>query len=250
MVHRVKGEHDIAGGIQQREAGAFTRRLMVDAGIGPGMRVIDLGCGPGVVTRLIAELVGETGHVVGVDRHAGAIARAIALTEQAVLSNVSFVEQDLSDPLPGTAPHDAAVARRVLMYLPDPALLLRGVVDVLRPGGVAVFQEADASMTPACTAPHPLHDRVNDWIWTTVSGANTAMGLELAPLVERCGLIVQHVRAEADIEGHTDSMATIVRAILPRILHHTDATEAEIDVDTLQRRLAEERRQAPSMSAT
>ena len=235
--------------MSQHDTDAFTRRLLVDAGIGPGMRVIDLGCGPGVVTRLLAELVGETGHVVGVDRQARALARAVELTGRAGLSNVTFVEQDLSDPLPAAAPYDAAVARRVLMYLPEPLSVVRAVADVLRPGGAAVFQEMDASMTPARTAPHPLHDQVNDWIWTTVSGegANTAMGLELAPLVERCGLTVKHVRAEAEIEGHTGSMATIVRAILPRILHHTDATEAEIDVDTLERRLAEERRRAGSV---
>jgi ubiquinone/menaquinone biosynthesis C-methylase UbiE len=42
------------------------KRLLADAGVGAGMRVIDLGCGTGEVTRLIAQLVGDDGHVIGV----------------------------------------------------------------------------------------------------------------------------------------------------------------------------------------
>ena len=47
----------------------------MDAGVGVGMRVIDLGCGAGEVTLLIAKLVGDDGHVIGVDRQARATTR-------------------------------------------------------------------------------------------------------------------------------------------------------------------------------
>ena len=45
----------------------FTRRVLKEAGITAGMKVLDLGCGPGDVSLLAAELVGETGRVLGVD---------------------------------------------------------------------------------------------------------------------------------------------------------------------------------------
>jgi ubiquinone/menaquinone biosynthesis C-methylase UbiE len=45
----------------------FTRRMLVEAGITTGMQVLDVGCGPGDVSLLIAELVGETGSVLGID---------------------------------------------------------------------------------------------------------------------------------------------------------------------------------------
>src|ERR1700722_3576073 len=48
----------------------FTERLMKNAEIGPGMRVLDLGCGAGDVSMLAAELVGPSGSVVGIDRNA------------------------------------------------------------------------------------------------------------------------------------------------------------------------------------
>ena len=53
---------------QHRLYGRFTRRLLEDAGIGEGMKVLDVGSGAGDVALLSAELVGPTGSVVGVDQ--------------------------------------------------------------------------------------------------------------------------------------------------------------------------------------
>ncbi len=59
-----------------------TRRLIRDCGIGPGMRVLDIGCGAGDVSMLLAEVVGEAGTVIAFDRESRAIeiakARALA----------------------------------------------------------------------------------------------------------------------------------------------------------------------------
>ena len=54
----------------------FTRQLFTQAGIQPGMRVLDVGSGSGDVSFLAADLVGEGGHVLGVDRSAEAVQRA------------------------------------------------------------------------------------------------------------------------------------------------------------------------------
>src|SRR5215204_5640520 len=57
----------------QRQAqlyGPLTRRLLVEAGIGSGMRVLDVGSGAGDVALLVAEMVGPMGQVVGVDTNA------------------------------------------------------------------------------------------------------------------------------------------------------------------------------------
>ena len=47
---------------------SITNRLIKDAGIVQGMRVLDLGCGKGDVSLLLAKAVGPSGEVVGVDR--------------------------------------------------------------------------------------------------------------------------------------------------------------------------------------
>src|SRR5262245_26011733 len=64
--------------ILQDVFGPGTRRVLLAAGLRPGMRVADVGCGVGMVTAQLAELVGPEGHVVGIDASGEQIAQARA----------------------------------------------------------------------------------------------------------------------------------------------------------------------------
>jgi hypothetical protein len=70
-------------------------------------------------------------------------------------------------------------------------------------------------------------------------------GFSLPSVLEKAGLAVESVRAEAIIQGQNTHypLATIVRAMLPRIIQHGVATETEIDIVTLEQRLKAERPQ-------
>lgn len=96
-----------------------------------------------------------------------------------------------------------------------------------------------------CLTPLPLHERVHGWIWHTVEreGANIHMGFDLPSVLARAGLTVEQVRAEAIVQTPKAHYAVgaVVRAMLPRIMQQGVATEEEVDVDTLDRRLVEER---------
>ena len=127
---------------QARFFGDLTEEVLRRAGVGPGMRVLDVGCGTGDVSFLAARLVGPTGAVLGVDRSAEAVAVAERRARDAGLGNVSFVVQELSE-VTVTAPVDALVGRLVLMYLDDPAAALGRLLEAVRPGGVVAFQEMD-----------------------------------------------------------------------------------------------------------
>src|SRR5882672_3069775 len=81
-------------GTQARLIDPMTRRFFLEAGIRPGMRVLDVGSGAGHVAFLTAELVGGAGEVVGVDRAPAALATARARVEAYSLRNVSFLEGD------------------------------------------------------------------------------------------------------------------------------------------------------------
>lgn len=89
----------------------LTERLFREAAIGPGQRVLDLGSGVGDVAMLVAQLIGPSGEVVGVERDAHSIARARARAAEAGLRNVSFTESDVSQ-IANTKPFDAAVKER------------------------------------------------------------------------------------------------------------------------------------------
>src|SRR5262245_36932219 len=78
--------------ILHRAYGPGTRRVLGLAGLRPGMRVADIGCGVGQVTVDLAELVGPKGHVVGVDVSRAQLAQAHHLAHQLQLTNVSWVE--------------------------------------------------------------------------------------------------------------------------------------------------------------
>ena len=223
----------------------MTARLLADAGIGSGMRVLDAGCGHGAVSMMIAELVGSHGEVVGIDSQQLPLTLAAQRAREAGFPNVVFNVEDLNA-LPSTyRDFDAVVERRVLMYQADPVHALTSLANVLRPGGLLVLQENDRTMTPASHPSLPLHDRVHNWIWETVEreGANTHIGFDLQAIVSAAGFTVQHMRAEAVVQTPDMSYGTheIVRAILPRIVEHGVATEQEIDIDTLGERLLQER---------
>lgn len=222
----------------------FTRRLLTDAGLSSGMHVLDVGCGRGDVSALIAGLVGDRGRVLGIDRDPSALAVARERPVEPGNSEITYLEADL-DAAAAHGPFDAVVGRRVLMYQPDAVATLRRLAEAVRPGGLVIFQEHDSTATPISFKPLPLHERVHGWMWRTVEreGADIHMGFGLAAALTGAGLTVESVRAEAIVQTptHAHWSGTIVRAMLPRITRHGVATEEEIDVETLDRRLQEER---------
>ena len=137
-------DHELARlELQGRALAPATYMIFDAAGIRPGMRVLDLGCGVGDVAFVAADLVGPDGYVVGVDRSPEALARARIHAEQRGLAQVEFFDEgDIHDPAPG-GPFDAVVERAVLMYVPDPAEVLRRQATALRAGGLVVPIEID-----------------------------------------------------------------------------------------------------------
>lgn len=225
----------------------MTKRWLDEAGVRPGMRVIDMGCGPGTVTAMLAERVGERGRVFAVDRNPAMLAMARERCAAAKLDNVELVEGTFEiGELPG-GPVDAAVGRRVLMYQPDAAQSLRSLARAVRPGGLVLFHEHDATLVPHPTASVPLHDRVRAWLRAMLGneGANVRMGHELFGAMRDAGLDVVALRAEANLltPETTYPIAEIIRMIQPRLTEPGIATAEEIDVDTLDARLQQERRE-------
>ena len=75
---------------QERLIGGMTREYFTAAGLAPGMRVLDIGSGTGLVAFHAADLVGPSGEVIGTDLSPTAIAAASAAAGERGLKNVSF----------------------------------------------------------------------------------------------------------------------------------------------------------------
>ncbi|HEX4972038.1 MAG TPA: methyltransferase domain-containing protein [Steroidobacteraceae bacterium] len=227
---------------QGRWLGELTEEVLRASGIGPGMRVLDVGCGAGDVSFLAATLVGATGSVVGVDRSAEAIALAKRRSADVGLANVSFVTQDLQD-LATEARFDAIVGRLVLMYFPEPAVALSRLLQLLVPGGVVAFHEIDVHGVTS-EPPVPLLARSVTRISEALrsSNAQPRMGLRLAQTFQQASLPTPRMIAHARIGTGADAatfqqLAGITRTLLPAMERHGIATAAEVDIDTLAARL-------------
>ncbi|KAI0433300.1 S-adenosyl-L-methionine-dependent methyltransferase [Xylaria sp. FL1042] len=114
----------------QYDAGLF---LLKKLDITHGMRVLDVGCGPGDLTTKIAELVGDNGSVVGIDPSGQRIAIAL---DQRARQNVSFQvgrAEDLSQ-FPSRS-FDALFVNSTLHWVEDQPAALMEFYRVLKPGG-------------------------------------------------------------------------------------------------------------------
>ncbi|KAI1176237.1 S-adenosyl-L-methionine-dependent methyltransferase [Nemania sp. FL0916] len=114
----------------QQGTGAF---LLDQLEVAPGMRVLDVGCGPGDLTAQIAELVGPDGSVVGIDPSKERI--DIAIDERAK-SNLSFqlgIAEDLSR-FPSNS-FDILFVNSTLHWVQDQPTALMEFGRVLKPGG-------------------------------------------------------------------------------------------------------------------
>lgn len=119
------------------------RRVLLQAGLKEGMTVADFGCGVGVVTRMLAEIVGESGRVVGVDVNQAQVEQAAELCAKANLRNASFVAASAYNTGLPRESFDLVYCRFLLLHLADPKACLREMLAVLKPGGILVIEDGD-----------------------------------------------------------------------------------------------------------
>ena len=248
------GEDEVARlEVQGAAIAPATRMIFAEAGIRPGMRILDIGCGAGDVTFVAADLVGPDGSVVGVDRSPDALARARLRAGQRGLTQVQFIQGDINDPAPG-GPFDAIVERLALWLVPDPAALLRRQAKVLRPGGLVVPIEIDLS-TIRSLPENPLLTQVKSWLVESFAKAGMSMlGPRLRTIVEEAGLRPLGMIGVQPHFGYGDEVGLAylmesMRVAEPLIVGTGVATAEEIGMETLEQRLRDEWEGTPQLVA-
>ena len=119
-----------------------TRRMIVESGFRPGMRVRDVGCGAGDVAMLTAELGGPETQIVAIDPSASAFDYARSRASARSLNAIAFVTSSLQDYAP-SGDFDMVIGRYVALHQPDPVAFVRQAARHLRPGGLIGFHEID-----------------------------------------------------------------------------------------------------------
>ena len=135
-----------------------TNALLDAAGVEAGMSCIDVGCGVGHVSRVLAARVGPRGHVVGVDFDPVKLDEARA--RSAGLDNVEFRQADVTA-WSESASYDVLYGRFIVSHLPGRAALVARFFESLRTPGLLILEDID--FTGAfCDPPSPAFARYCD----------------------------------------------------------------------------------------
>ncbi|MEZ4383570.1 MAG: class I SAM-dependent methyltransferase [Nannocystaceae bacterium] len=190
--------------LQDRLFAPFTRALLLEAGLAPGMTVLDVGAGVGDVSLLAAQLVGAEGSVTAVEQSGAYVRAAQRRATDRGCAQIEFIIADLQDFAPARR-YDAIVGRFILEWLPNPTSALRRLSTFVRPGGVLVFQEYD----------HPMHEGQHSYPVAPffehvlarcidaleASGLHRRMGAQLRGCFLGAGLPEPALRLDAAIGG-------------------------------------------------
>ena len=112
----------------------------------PGMEVLDVGCGTGAVTRILAERV-SPGKVIGIDLSEERLSVARELARERGVSNVEYIRADVRDLGLEEEKFDLTYSRCLFQYLPGKAGLdtLAAMKRLVRPGGTVTVADVDGN---------------------------------------------------------------------------------------------------------
>jgi SAM-dependent methyltransferase len=166
--------------------GPGTRRLLLTAGLRPGMHVADVGCGVGMVTGLLSEILGGEGSIVGVDFSAAQLVQARARLADSQTS-VTYVEASATQTGLPPESFDLVYCRFLLMHLSEPEAALRHMKCLLKPQGILVCEDGD--LTSAGSQPLSALDAFADLFGRMgpKRGVDYTLGRRLYPMILDAG---------------------------------------------------------------
>lgn len=230
--------------LQGRLYNDLTEHALRLAGLRPGMRVLDVGCGLGDVSFVAARLVGPAGTVLGVDASSDVVEFARARAAERGLTTVKFEQTTIADIAVDEV--DAVIGRLILMHLPDPISTLRQLAGFVRPGGLIAFCEFDIGAVRS-VPDSPLSRALVDAIVRAFQGAglDPAFGAALHTLFREAGLRVPQLTLAAPVGTPKDTevwayAVEVWRLLFPIAEQLGLVTDELADIETLLPRMLEQ----------
>lgn len=179
-------------------------------GIRPGLRIVDVGCGPGDFTRYIAKLSKGKARVLGIDANKKAIQAAIVDTKKAGLSrSITFEVGDVYDIPVEDRFADLTCCRSLLIHLTDPVRAVREMARITKVGGTVAAVETGrmgAFYDPENEKFSRLSERADDAIINGIrklEGKEIRIGERLPGLFQKAGL--SEIKAEIQSDAWLNS---------------------------------------------
>jgi SAM-dependent methyltransferase len=222
--------------------GPGTRRLLLDAGIRRGMRVADLGCGVGMVTALLAYLVGPEGDVVGIDASAEQLAQARERLKTDY-TNTRFVQANATDTRLPPGSFDLVYCRFLLIHLAEPEQALREMRTLLKPNGIVVCEDGD--LTSAGSEPPSALGAFAD-LWGRLGprrGVDYTLGRCLFHMVQAAGFPEPEIAFNQPVLARGENKRLLELSVAeagPAFIEAGLITERELDRTLIEMRCSSE----------
>jgi ubiquinone/menaquinone biosynthesis C-methylase UbiE len=209
-----------------------TAALFERAGVAPGMRCLDLGCGGGEVTFELARLVGPTGDVTGIDMDEVKLALGRESASARGLSNVELRVADVNEWNEPDS-YDLVYCRFLLEHLSRPVDLLRRMWAAVRPGGTIAVEatDFDGQFSEPPNEAFGLHERLYRQVVERRGGDPTA-GRKLFRNFIEAGIPLPQIRLVHGIHsaGKAKTLCVLtLEAIAPAVLAEGLAAADELE---------------------
>jgi ubiquinone/menaquinone biosynthesis C-methylase UbiE len=219
---------------QAAEHEESSRWLLEAVGLREGSRVLDVGCGPIGILPLLAEAVGVSGEVVGLEREPRFVAMARAEMARLGLTNVTIVEGDALSSSLEAGSFDLVHERLVMVNVPERGDLVRTMAALAAPGGIIALQDID-NISWTC---EPAHDS-----WTVLldlfhdvfraGGGDPFVGRRLPGLMRQAGVLNVRSRVTTALPGPEEYRRThllsLIDSIRDKVLSSGAMAESELE---------------------
>src|SRR5215467_96018 len=217
----------------ERIFGTGTRDLLNVAGLRPGMRVAEIGCGIGLTAQWISEKVGASGSVVALDSSSEQLEIASRCAGEVGTKNLSFNQGDAYETGLTRDSFDLVYARFLLCHVADPERALTEMRSLLKPGGTLVCEDHDDGgiFTEPTTHAYKRLVEISNAV-NHSSGLDSYIGLKLPRLFREVGFIQPEAKLNqiALLRGEEKRFWELtLREAAPAILAANASTSEELD---------------------